>query len=71
MSADEKNEGAGAGSRAQDAGGRGPKGKTQPSASHAGGESFRIGTKNDIRGAGGKKARGKSKPPDTLRDGTR
>jgi hypothetical protein len=69
MSVDEKNEGAGAGSRGKGAGA--PKGKTQPSTSHAGGDSFRIGTKNDIRGVGAKKGGGKSKPPDTLRDGTR
>lgn len=71
MSVDEKNEGPGAESRAEGMGGKGPKVASEPSAPHAGGDTFRIGTKDDIRASGGEGGGGKTKPRDTLRDGTR
>jgi len=71
MSVDEKNEGAGVESSAEVAGGQGPKGATQPSSSHAGGDTFRIGTKEEIRAAGGEEGGSKLKPRDALRDGTK
>ena len=67
MSVDEKNEGAGAEPRAE--GSRG-QGATQPPAQHAAGDTFRIGTRDDIRGAGGEEGGSKPKPHDTMRDGT-
>ncbi len=67
MSADEKNEGAGGEAGAEAAGGQGPKGTARPS----GGDAFRIGTKEEIRAAGGGEGGSKLKPRDAMRDGTK
>lgn len=66
MPVDEKNEGAGAESHAEGAGGQEPEGATQSPTLPEGDDTVRIGTKDDIRGGGGKYT-----PRNTLRDGTR
>lgn len=71
MSTDEKNEGTGVGSRAEGAGGLRPEGAISPSSPHAKGETYRIGTKDDIRAAGGAEGGNAPKPRITLRDGTK
>lgn len=68
MSVEEKNEEAGVDARA---GEQEPEGATQSSAPHAGGGTFRIGTKDDIRASGGEAGGGKPKPRDAVRDGTK
>lgn len=68
MPADEKNEGACVEPSAEEAEGQGPKEPTQPSTPHAGGDALRIGTKEEIRAAGGGSP---LRPLNVLRDGTK
>lgn len=72
MSVEQKNEGAGDGSNTGAAGEQGTKDATQPSPQRGGPDTFRIGTKEEIRAAGGGEGdAGKSEPREVLRDGTR
>lgn len=69
MHINEKNEEAGVNTRSEAMGERRPV-AVQPSAQIGGADTFRIGTKDDIREAGAGEGSGKSGPHDTLRDGT-
>jgi len=68
MSVDEKSEEAGVGTGVRE---QEPKGATQPPAPHAGGGTFRIGTKDDIRASGGAAGGSQTGPRDAVRDGTK